>query len=521
MSVRRRFAPALVLPTLLVVPVTFAAAGSVGAADAAPVTAVVSYRGALPDLPGVTVEQSLPSVRAAVVSATPTGLAALGASAAVRSVVPDYPLTFTSGSAAAGPAVFASARLGGGAGLAGAGQGVRVAVVDTGVSDTPALNRASGRLVDAVDTRRDATPDAPLTDGFGHGTFMATVVAGGPAPGSRGRSLGVAPDATVLVVRVAEADGSTSLSQVLGGLDWVAAHADEVDVVSLSLGADRPGPAYVRDPLTDAVQAVQDAGVTAVVSAGNVRGELSDPGFLPTAITVGAADLRAAEVAEDSGSGVVAGVRKPDVVASGVSVIGSLPERSVVARTYPGARVALSLWRGSGTSQAAAVTSGVAAVFLARHPQATLHDVKASLQASAVDLDGRRDGSGLVVVPRELTRATVSPPPEGGEPAEGSDPSWDANSWDANSWDANSWDANSWDANSWDANSWDANSWDANSWDASEWGDQPVTPGAEAAVVAADAGTADASTSADGADGAATQGDVEDRDTVQTNGDAP
>jgi hypothetical protein len=87
---------------------------------------------------------------------------------------------------------------------------VRVAIVDTGVSDTAALDRASGRLVDAADA---STPGVVrtggiYTDGFGHGTFMAGVVAGGPVAGTHGKALGVAPAAQVLVVRVAEQDGS-------------------------------------------------------------------------------------------------------------------------------------------------------------------------------------------------------------------------------------------------------------------------------------------------------------------------
>ena len=91
---------------------------------------------------------------------------------------------------------------------------------------------------------------------------MANLVAGGPVPGTAAsRSLGVAPGATVVVVRVAREDGTTSLSSVLAGLDWVATHPDQVDVANLSLSYDRPGDAYGADPLTEAVDAVRDAGV--------------------------------------------------------------------------------------------------------------------------------------------------------------------------------------------------------------------------------------------------------------------
>jgi serine protease AprX len=333
---------------------------------------------------------------------------------------------------------------------------VRVAVVDTGVSDTAALDRASGRLVDAYDS---TGAGGPLVDGYGHGTFMATVLAGGPV--DRGAPVGVAPGATVLVVRVAAPDGSTSLSSVLGGLDWVAAHPGQVDVASLSFSHARPGEGYGPDPLTNAVEAVRDAGVTVVVSAGNTAGVVGDPGFTPRALTVGAADLtgKNASVAGFSGSARVAGVDKPDVVANGVSVLGLLPPASVIARGNPTSRSG-ALWRGTGTSQATAVTSGVAALLLAKRPDASPAQVKAALRSAARPLAGSRDGAGLLRVTTSTSRGggTSDGPPSGGGDASG-EAGFDANSWSANSWSANSWSANSWSANSWSANSWSANSW--------------------------------------------------------------
>ena len=114
-----------------------------------------------------------------------------------------------------------------------------VAVLDTGVADTKALRRADRRLVRGPDFSQDT---GTLRDGFGHGTFMADLVAGGAVDGS---VVGVAPGATVLDVKVADSQGSTTLSKVLRGLDWVATTgADQgVRVLSLSLSADTPGTA--------------------------------------------------------------------------------------------------------------------------------------------------------------------------------------------------------------------------------------------------------------------------------------
>jgi serine protease AprX len=286
---------------------------------------------------------------------------------------------------------------------------------------------------------------------------MASVIAGGPVDDA---AVGVAPAATVLVVRVAQADGSTRLSQVLRGLDWVARNAARVDVANLSFSYTRPGTAYGADPLTDAVEAVRDAGVSVVVSAGNDPSLVGDPGFTPRALTVGAADLSARQriVASFSGSAVVAGVQKPDVVASGVGVLGVLPPSSVIAKKHQAARHR-NLWRGSGTSQATAVTSGAAALLLQQHPDATPAQVKAALRRGADDLDGERDGAGLLTLGPVAADAIDDPaygPGTGDSTGEGS---FDANAWSANSWSANSWSANSWSANSWSANSWSANSW--------------------------------------------------------------
>lgn len=447
-AARRPLLPAVLAAALLALTVGLPAPSS------PTVRAVVTYDGPVPTLPGLEVLHTLPSVGALVVEGTPRRLAGLPRVAGVRGVSPDSEVRFT-GDAADVPAVPASAGLGSPAGEAGAGAGVRVAVVDTGVTDTAALNRASGRLIDAVDT--STTPNrGPLSDGYGHGTFMASLIAGGAVDGSDG-PVGVAPGATVLVVRVAQADGSTRLSQVVRGLDWVARNAASVDVANLSLSHTRPGEAYGADPLTAAVERVRDAGVTVVVSAGNDPELVGDPGFTPRALTVGAADLTAAApaVAAFSGSDVVAGVQKPDVVANGVGVLGVLPPTSRIALDNPAAHAGGALWRGNGTSQAAAVTSGAAALLLAEHPGASPAQVKGALRVAAQPLDGERDGAGLLRLADGLA--------DGSDPSVGSghgDPTGEG-SFDANSWSANSWSANSWSANSWSANSWSANSWSA------------------------------------------------------------
>jgi serine protease AprX len=498
-----------------------AAGAALSVAVAAPVTpttgatapslrAVVSLAGnAAVDAPGVKVLSVLPHVGIEIVTGTPEALRGLARHAGVTGISPDTRLSLTSqsdgGTTARG--VFAWQQVGGGAGRPTAGSGVTVAVLDTGVSDTPALNRASKRLVDGVDTSRlleggEARTNGTFTDGYGHGTFMANLIAGGPVAGvPNNRGLGVAPNARVVVVKVADDSGATALSEVLAGMDWVAAQAPKIQVLSIALGHDRPGTAYGADPLTEAVDHVMDDGVLVVAAAGNTPGEVSDPGLTPRAITVGAADLTGKKdvVAPFSGSADVQGVAKPDVVASGVDLYSYLPGGSVVGRKHRDRDSGFN--RGSGTSESTSVTAGAIAVLLSDNPDARLVDVKPLLRVAADRVSGgsQTQGQGLLDIDRGFRplgngRHGNDPTGEAGldttawwdnawlggswrhwlEDAWSANSwaaggAWQANSWSANSWGSATWSANSWSANSWSANSWSASSWSANSWSASSW----------------------------------------------------
>jgi len=455
-ATRRRSAAAGVLGALLGGALLTLPAGGPG------LQAVAVLDGAVPDVAGVTVVRRLPAVHMAVVRGDRAAMVRLAGARGVLGLAPDDGVQLAGHDERLGGGVLAARELGGAAGRPGAG--VRVAVVDTGVSDTAALDRASGRLVDGVDTSGGTAP-GPYEDGFGHGTFMADLVAGGPFAG---RVLGVAPAATVVVVKVASADGSTSLSRVVAGLDWIAAHRDRVDLANLSFSHERPSSAYGEDPLTRAVERVRAAGVAVVVAAGNHPGHVGDPGLDPFALTVGAADLGTERVASFSGSGRVAGMHKPDVVASGVGVLGLLPPDSVLARATGTAHLADGLFRGSGTSQSTAITSGAAALLLAEHPEATPTQVTTSLRCAADPLPGQRDGAGLLRTTTSLCSGS------NGEPLPGSaDPTGDGpgrSDGAASTWAASTWAASTWAASTWAASTWAASTWAASTWAASSWG---------------------------------------------------
>src|SRR5206468_11181115 len=121
-----------------------------------------------------------------------------------------------------------------------------------------------------------------------------------------------------------------------------------------------------------------------VAAAGNVAGQVGDPGMDPQSLTVGAADVSGrVKVASFSGSGVVAGVAKPDVVAPGLHVLGVVPANSAVAKANPQGWARDGLFKGSGTSEATAVASGVAAAYLSDHAGASPQDVKAAIRTAA------------------------------------------------------------------------------------------------------------------------------------------
>jgi serine protease AprX len=440
------------------------------------------------------------NVGAEVVSAPPSSLRALAADPRVAGVTPDRRGRVSGEDGAGshdGAGVLASKLLGGEAGKAGTGAHVNVALLDTGVSDTAALSRDSGRITDGVDVSRLASGGAARTsghfeDGYGHGTFLASLIAGGRVPGSGGRGVGVAPSARIVVVKVADDQGNTSLSQVLAGLDWVASHAQAIDVVNLALAVDRPtAPAYGADPLTAAVEHVRAAGVVVVAASGNKAGEVGDPGMDPQALTVGAADVEhpRPRVAPFSGSGVVAGVAKPDVVAPGVHMLGVLDPSSQIATDHPEGWARHGLFKGSGTSEATAVVSGVVAAYLSLHPHATPLQVKAAVRADATPMGDRRAGAGLVQMTDSVLDATAAGAGEDGLNARSwnanawdgiqgwqaqlesmwSGPAWDAVTWSAVTWSAVSWSDSQWSAVSWSAVSWSAVSWSAVSWSAVSW----------------------------------------------------
>ncbi len=358
------------------------------------------------------------------------------------------------------------------------GSGVTVAVVDTGVADVPGL---AGRV-----THLDATGEG-VGDGYGHGTFVAGLVAGGGD--SSGAYAGIAPAARILDIRVADKNGKTNLLTVLTGLEMV--DPSTVQVLNLSLSSGSPLP-YQFDPLSQALETLWRRGVTVVVPAGNDGPDattVTSPGSDPLLLTVGGLDENGTAstsddvVADFSSRGPAPqGVAKPDLVAPASHLVSLRAPASFVDRSNPRSRVGEDYFRGSGTSFSTAVVSGAAAAVLAARPGLTPGQVKAlvtgtSYTATALG-DRNAAGAGGLDLAKASSSAAPTAPAEPVTTVPGDPNAWDAfvdallrgdrkaaaSSWSLLSPEARNWAASSWSSLSPEARNWAASSWSGRNW---------------------------------------------------------
>jgi len=396
------------------------------------------------------------------------------------------------------------------------GSGVTVALLDTGVEQTPDLGAR-------VLARVDFTPGGDGDDAYGHGSHMAGIIAGNGGL-SGGKWRGVAAGARLVSVKVAGADGSTDVSIVIAALQWIVSHRSQYDirVLNLSFGTDSNQP-YPLDPLDYAVERVWFAGIFVVVAAGNrgsADGTINKPGDDPFVMTVGAADLNGTtersddSVAPFSSRGPTQdGFEKPDVVAPGITIVSSRVPGSTIDQLHPNARVGDYYFKGTGTSQAAAIISGVGALMLQADPTLSPDMLKAIIMATAYKPLSYRDGGGggLVDAAGAVFAAqdgtyTKGPANAGITPSTGTgsleqsrgsfhvfadldgDGSpelvqgevdvlgipWDSTSWSSTSWGSSSWSSlisvnDGWDSTSWSSTSWEGVAWTSTSWGSTSW----------------------------------------------------
>jgi subtilisin family serine protease len=265
------------------------------------------------------------------------------------------------------------------------GRGATVAVLDTGVDAT------HPDLAGQVAAQENFSDIADAVDHNGHGTHVASLVAGTGAAASDARS-GVAPDARLIVGKVLDDDGHGTESQIIAGMEWAAPQADVVTMSLGTLGGDG------NDPLSTALDNLsEEHGTLFVVAAGNDgpgSGSVGVPGVADRALTVGAVDGEDA-LADFSSRGPVGGSYelKPEVVAPGVDVVAAR-----AAGTAMGDPVDATYTSASGTSMATPQVAGAAAVLVQEHPGWDADELKSTIIGSAAPLDddGYDVGSGRI-----------------------------------------------------------------------------------------------------------------------------
>jgi serine protease AprX len=398
------------------------------------------------------------------------------------------------------------------------GRGVTVAVLDTGVAGVPDL---AGRLVQVRDdVTGQTTPCKNLSgeldcnDRYGHGTFIAGLVAGSGAS-SGGKWKGVAPEARILSVKAAGADGAADVSNILAAIQWVVSFKDRynIRVLNLSLGTDSTQD-WRTDPLNYAVERAWAAGMTVVVAAANNgpgAGTITKPADDPWVVTVGATDDRGTAALGDdqlpdfSSRGPTAhGLAKPDVAAPGAHVISLRAPGSTIDTRYP-YHVDGSYRRGSGTSMATGVVSGAVALMLQASPGLTPDRVKHALAATARDAassDPMAVGAGVV----DVHAAAYSAPPgvanqglarsngmgslgasRGSVQVKADDPLgtvlgpvlgatltaqlllWNPTGYTGAPWLPSDWYLSTWEVHRWNRVSWYGNDWPGHRWHGSTW----------------------------------------------------
>ncbi len=269
------------------------------------------------------------------------------------------------------------------------GEGVTIAVIDTGTSPHQDLILPNNRIIgfkDFVSNKTEAYDDN------GHGTHVTGIIAGN-GYSSNGKYTGIAPKANILSIKVLDENGSTSTSDLIDAIAYVVKTKDKYNtkIINLSLGT--PSTTNCdKDPLCKAVSAATKAGIVVVTAAGNsgpAEGTISSPGISRDAITVGAVDdKRTVDTSDDtiapfsSRGPIDDGHEKPDIVAPGVN-INSL------------SNVKLDRYSSlSGTSMATPLVSGAIALLFNKYPNIKSYEIKEKLLDSCIDLKDTKENQG-------------------------------------------------------------------------------------------------------------------------------
>jgi serine protease AprX len=340
------------------------------------------------------------------------------------------------------------------------GKGITVAVLDSGVNPNHA-DFSGGGLTPVLGNLKAKI----YNDANGHGTHVVGIIRSRDA---QGRYIGVAPEANVISLKIADDQGKSTEIDLIRGLQWVYANRlkHNIRVVNLSVSGSVP-MSYLDSPIAAAAEQLWNSGIVVVTAAGN-RGPgdtvawyapANDPHF----IAVGALDhqdtVDAADdtVASFSTRGYTQnGYYRPDVVAPGRKIVSALAgPNSTLAQAFPDRITDGSYIRLSGTSMAAPVVAGVAALLLERYPALSPNQVKWLLINTASPYPGMPDNAGLVNVQQAMERAAAGNVPSANEGlpfnkfvgAASGTTQWAQTYWDQTYWDQTYWDTTYWESN--------------------------------------------------------------------------
>ncbi|MGI9612868.1 MAG: S8 family serine peptidase [Acidimicrobiales bacterium] len=358
------------------------------------------------------------------------------------------------------------------------GSGIDVALIDTGVAPVDGLDGQDKVLHGPDLSFEGASPEAAFLDTYGHGTHMAGIIAG-----ERSGHEGVATGARLISIKTAGHDGVTTVPQVVAAIDWVVEHRNtdglNIRVLNLSLGLggveDHRG-----DLLSAAVERAWDAGIFVVVAAGNdglSQKHLDSPAVDPYVLAVGGYDFFNQDVPAWSANGN--GLRNPDVISPARSIASYRVPGSTVDTEVPSARHGEDLFLGSGTSQAAAAASGLAALILQAQPKLSPDQLKATLSRTARDLmDGKdRDGQGVVNGRNAEYQLDINDAEQNYEPAAGpgtgiiapSGATWTGGEWSGATWTGATWTGATWTGATWTGATWTGATWTGATWTGATW----------------------------------------------------
>lgn len=357
------------------------------------------------------------------------------------------------------------------------GQGIGVAVVDSGINPNGDLYTVMGVNRQVADVRFNTDYNQNTSDGFGHGTHVSGIV-GGDGSESGGKYIGVAPMVNIVNVKVSNDNGSAMTKNVVQGLQWVLANKARynIRVVNLSLNSS-VAESYHTSPLAAAVEILWFNKIVIVTSAGNKgSGAIYPPANDPFVITVGATDDKGTnQISDDvvtsfsaygtTGDGVV----KPDLVAPGTNIIARLVNSNMgLAQAHPANKVANGVYfRMSGTSMSAPMVSGAVALLIQKAPTLTPDQIKYRLTATAnknwAGYSAIKAGAGYLDIYATVNGTTNKSANSGIKISNllftGTNKTWGGGNWNSANWDSANWDSANWDSANWDSANWDSDYW--------------------------------------------------------------